>query len=899
MNNNNDENDNKNQKKKNNINNLNINIKRVSEKRRHNLFSFIDLIDDKTKQRLTRRIKKLSTTKKSLTKKSSFALNLDQIEERANNILNLDPFFPEFDNFMEKGGKKIIAEIAVESSEDLIEKNKIVYKYGDDIDQFYLILDGEVELFFPFTEEVEMNIDEFYIYFLRLRRYDEIEMINNVILLNDNNTFLKEIGMEFNIDKYIYKMYLTYLRLKFEPDFLYQSDTKEKKKNNNDINNNIFEYQIKYKINLEDTFDDKEIKELVLRISNELIETIKWIMPEKLCDIIEEKIENGKYKRIINIQEKFIRLFKKNCNWQNVTGKNYPERIMPIKVENPNLISKKMIIMKYLKFDTLKKGQHFGEFTPDCFTLFSHSYLERTKKSDFSNIELHKHHNFRNMTVISSSFVHLYSFNKLIFSTYFSKFIEKKTSLKKSYLSHHHLFANTNNNNLLNTYSICFKEKALKEGENIIKEDESLMESNIYIYFIIQGECQLSCNKTIPQIDEIIKILGKGQEIKKTYNQNVKDILNTPQYEDLVKSPIHIKLNFLKKNDIIGLTECFEQDKYFINVKCTQRDTKLLYVDSRIIKMFIDSDDIIKKNKDKIIYEKYSLLSQNLINQRKMFFDSLLNTNKIKLEIDTGYKPIKIKYKSLPQIRMHKSIETIKTGFKDLLLSQKNANNNFIINTKLKKFNEDLDKLLISINYRNVLNDRRIEKSNELRKIYKLKMEKKLKNIQLKLGKKKSSINKLFETEKENSIIKPIVFDSKFGAFRKTNLINRDIYKILPSLKTNSLKDIENKYELVIPYQYHKLKNSLSTSQINPLFYDDFNRSFNLSQYFNLKTDEKNKSVESNKKKLNYTLKFSGLDDNININNKTLHKSNTRINNKLNKRYFRINISKSEKNYNI
>ena len=32
---------------------------------------------------------------------------------------------------------------------------------------------------------------------------------------------------------------------------------------------------------------------------------------------------------------------------------------------------------------------------------------------------------------------------------------------------------------------------------------------------------------------------------------------------------------------------------------------------------------------------------------------------------------------------------------------------------------------------------------------------------------------------------------------------------------------------------FNKLKNSLSTSQINPLFYDDFNRSFNLSQYFN------------------------------------------------------------------
>ena len=57
----------------------------------------------------------------------------------------------------------------------------------------------------------------------------------------------------------------------------------------------------------------------------------------------------------------------------------------------------------------------------------------------------------------------------------------------------------------------------------------------IYISFIVKGECQLTCNKTIPQIDEIIKILGKEDEIKNTYNQNVKNILNTPQYEDLVK----------------------------------------------------------------------------------------------------------------------------------------------------------------------------------------------------------------------------------------------------------------------------------------------------------------------------------------------------------------------------
>ena len=287
MDNNEDENGTKNQENQNKTDNFNISVKRISEKRRHNLFSFIEIIDDNAKRRLTRRIKKLSIMRHSSNQKSNFVLNLEQIQERINNLKNLFPFFPEFDDFMENEGEKIMGEIAVESYEDIIEKDKIIYKYGDEIKQFYLILDGKVDLFFPFTEEVEMNIDEFYIYMLRLRRYNEIEMLNDVLLLNDMS-FMKEIGMNFNIDKYIYKLYLTYLRIEIDPEFLIKEESKDKKK---DLytKDNIFDFIRKNKINFEDTFDDKEIKELVLRISEELIETIKWIMPEKLCDIIVEK----------------------------------------------------------------------------------------------------------------------------------------------------------------------------------------------------------------------------------------------------------------------------------------------------------------------------------------------------------------------------------------------------------------------------------------------------------------------------------------------------------------------------------------------------------------------------------------------------------------------------------
>ena len=889
MNNNNEENEKKRIGKLKKLNIINANIKRISEIKRHNMFSFAELIDVKMKEKISRRIQKLSSMKKYTEKKSSFAINLEQIEKRINILMDLEPFFSEFNDIMDNNGQKIITEISCESSEDIFEKNKIIYKYGDEIDNFYLILDGEVELFFPFTEEIYMNIDEFYIYILRLRRYNEMEMLNDVLLLN-NGKYLQELGGKFKVDKYIYKLYLTYIQLKFDPDFLYQEDNKDNDNNNNNNLNNDNTIQI----NLDDIFNSREIKELVLRISDELIETIKWIMPEKIYEIVEDKNNYKHKKKIIKIPEVLLRIYKQKYKPGNITGQDYYQRILPPKIPNDKLISRKMIIMKYLKIDTLKKGNHFGEFTPDSFSLFSHDYLDIIKQTDLGFMKLHEYHNFRNMTVISSSYLHLYSFNKAIYMNYFSKYIEKKTFNKKKFLLFHRLFSNTKNKNLLKTYSICFKEYILKEGENIINENEPLSESNIYISFIVEGECQLTCNKTIPQIDEIIKILGKEDEIKNTYNQNVKDILNTPQYEDLVKEPIKIKLNFLTNNDIIGLTEYFNKDKYFINVHCSQRGTKIYRVDSRIIKLFIDSDEIIKENKNKIIYDKYKLLSEKLINQRKMFFDSLLNENKIKLEIDTGFKPIKIKFKSLPQINTYnRSMEKAKDIYPKSVVNK--VNNNFKIITKLSHFKEDLDKLLVSVTHGFTLRDRRINKSKEFRKKY---MRKMMKIQESKIEKSKYSRGKLNESKKEIRLDKSISLDKNFGAFIKTNSsLFRNIYRIIPSLNKNPLKKINSQYELILPYEYQKLKNSLSTSQINPLFYDDFNRSYNLDQYFNLKSNETNELEEN--RKLEYTLKIAGIKNNININYEDKPKKIFEaINNKrTNGIYKRIKIRKFGSNF--
>ena len=69
---------------------------------------------------------------------------------------------------------------------------------------------GKVNLYFPYTESLYMNIDEYFIYLMRLRRYGEIEMLNDVLLMN-KNIFMREVEEPFDFDNFIVKLYNTFI----------------------------------------------------------------------------------------------------------------------------------------------------------------------------------------------------------------------------------------------------------------------------------------------------------------------------------------------------------------------------------------------------------------------------------------------------------------------------------------------------------------------------------------------------------------------------------------------------------------------------------------------------------------------------------------------------------------
>ena len=104
------------------------------------------------------------------------------------------------------------------------------------------------------------------------------------------------------------------------------------------------------------TFGSKEIKELILRIENELKLTIKVCFPDLYKEIVIDKFNNNK-KMIVKMKVADLSKIKIFNN-----SKEFIDRINPncFINENKNVERKKIYVIKYLYLRTLKKGDFFG-----------------------------------------------------------------------------------------------------------------------------------------------------------------------------------------------------------------------------------------------------------------------------------------------------------------------------------------------------------------------------------------------------------------------------------------------------------------------------------------------------------------------------------------------------------
>ena len=343
-----------------------------------------------------------------------------QNEMLINYLLNLAPFCLELERVLGSAKEEIVRRISIAYKSEFVPKGKIVFKYGDNADKFYLIHEGKIDIFFPYYETNTLTEEEFFVFLLRLKRFDENEMLNNVLLLNQN-IFLFD---DYNFDLWIKKAYYTLLKLKIDPEFIHKdnNNNNKKKRKKEPPKENAYNYYDResYILNENELFDTCEQKQLVLALEKELLLTVKKCFKSIQCDIVmHPKIQDRLILKKRNSKE-LNRSTQTNDEDTsvNLTPELYMSRFHVSaddtnKHTNFSFKSKKVIVLKYLYVCTLNKGDNFGDILTDSMTLFTHDQLEKLREaSSVAGVQVHQFQTYRLITTIAAENTYVGSINK-------------------------------------------------------------------------------------------------------------------------------------------------------------------------------------------------------------------------------------------------------------------------------------------------------------------------------------------------------------------------------------------------------------------------------------------------------------------------------------------------------
>ena len=164
-----------------------------------------------------------------------FEENQTKIKFFCNYLFQLAPFNKMFNKLAQSKEatdinklETILYNLAVKLEYDYIEKQKIVYRHGDDPDKYYIILKGEVDLIIPNELEVMMSDYEYYYYILRLYKYQEHSLLETVL---NKNYDLYPLNKKL-LEDWIQTAFNTLLNLEKENEL---NKIKRKRKNNKNL----------------------------------------------------------------------------------------------------------------------------------------------------------------------------------------------------------------------------------------------------------------------------------------------------------------------------------------------------------------------------------------------------------------------------------------------------------------------------------------------------------------------------------------------------------------------------------------------------------------------------------------------------------------------------------------
>lgn len=476
-------------------------------------------------------------------------------------LLQFNPFAENLFRIIGQKTIEIISHVSPHLTYSSFDSNTLLCKFMNPSNSLYIILEGTIDLLMPNKLKSLLTKEEYFIYLLKLRRFNEIELLTRVININKDQ-FESEVTEKF-FDNWVSSAYYW---INFLPEKPKSKDKKMiLKSHNNDNDGYISIGGVNFALSLLFNKSMYAIFQNEIRLTYQEIET--GINNNKEIELAEE-----------------------------VSSSDYINRIKPIQMEFSERNNCKLVTLFQYYFITSKgKGESFGEMMCD---------------KNYRN-DNHKHY----ATIITSKQCKFCSLSRNQYNLMLKDIYEKGRIEKINFLNEVGVF-NSAKSFVSKNFSTYFLRRVLKRKEYLFEEDESC-EDNHMISFILKGEFKSICKKSLNEIGRLIKLKSSDKE-----QDTCLELLN--KNKDYAEKK-EIQLHSFGINDIVGLKDCVYNGIYLFSVQCSSVDAIIYQIHSKVFELIKNIEPGIFESITNIEKLKKMIIQKCFMKQRDFRIKTIIN----------------------------------------------------------------------------------------------------------------------------------------------------------------------------------------------------------------------------------------------------------------------------------
>ena len=467
---------------------------------------------------------------------------------------------------------KLLTYVSINVSYIKFQSNRLLMRYGEEGENFYIILNGIVSIIIPIKKTIEISLCEYFRYISLLIIYKEKELLHNVVKDNKKTKINLDMpGFDYFFNKYE-KNFLSAIKnayLKYKENL---ENNKPKKicspeKINNNKNNKKIAHRYSLNIKTEEETNLQKLKEFLSMYLTK--DELKYYL-NTLNDPSFEKVEYNDH--VLLTSENYI---KRISNYSIVDNPFIANKIK--KTERQGIranIKHPLTIYEYKKVTELTSGEMFGDIALSSTTS-----------------------NKRTATIITANECHFASLFKNIYKKSIQDARETHKNNVIDYICNTNIFYGFPRFILSKKFFNNFVFKNTKKNQLILKNKET----NPNIILIKEGTYEILYNGSIHDIFKLINIYYKNltsiystdvnidltKKVQKMLSQEkkIERILGEENFKVkeykllLINSPSVFGLRETEEK-IIDLNKCYY--KSFYDIKCISLTGEYIGMDKNI-----------------------------------------------------------------------------------------------------------------------------------------------------------------------------------------------------------------------------------------------------------------------------------------------------------------------------